>query len=380
MVPPPLKYKEFECTGKGLTYCGHRRANTLSLKNALGLTNRRHPKRRSKEWWEAQIKLYDLSNSGRTVESMKETLVGELNNAGRGGIPVPVELKQIEERLDEAYEMLVVAYREKSRVEEETRRMRTELEQERRQPMDRGHANLNHGKGTFDSMPPLQASDGQITSSPSVEEVEDASGNKFDSRESKQSLKEITEMHQRCLRRGDGGYISGQWKFVCPELQEFDPDIDNGHMTWQIHPPSSAEDCIWVYFDAISMKGYMRIEWNPRNWKGKELKFIWRGRAGESEIQYNDSSNHGTIIFQTTNECTGKFRCEYGGPWEFIGKKVEGKVSVTTPPIEKCQRGFGKLTLEKYEKESHRRWGHWIEDSDSDDGIERDFGSSVTPY
>jgi hypothetical protein len=81
-----LKYREFECRGKGLTFSSHPRATQLEIMTALVEKHRanvddsitkssRGDEIYSKTWWEAQVRLYGLKCSDWTENGMMKTLM-----------------------------------------------------------------------------------------------------------------------------------------------------------------------------------------------------------------------------------------------------------------------------------------------------------------
>ena len=86
-----LKYREFECRGKGLTFSSHPRATQLEIMAALVEKYRATVDGRitkpsqgddtySKTWWEAQVRLYGLKCSDWTEEGMMKTLMDAITS------------------------------------------------------------------------------------------------------------------------------------------------------------------------------------------------------------------------------------------------------------------------------------------------------------
>jgi len=149
-------------------------------------------------------------------------------------------------------------------------------------------------------------------------------------------------LHRQFLSSGNlDDVIFGEWRFDCPSISkiwssDFDERVD---IVWKIGPPRSDEDCVWVVFNQVFVKGILRINWKaPQDWKGKPLKFTFRGQDTAYYAQIDDDCNHGTITFTSSHECTGEFYTQINGrePWKMTGRKV----SNTLPDIssQKCKK------------------------------------------
>jgi hypothetical protein len=101
---PPLKYGKLECYGTGFTFSTHRCESPSALALELGLkphltplgriSKRKHdPPKRSRSWWEAQVRLYGLKCSKWTIDRMKEVLRVALQK----GLEVPDDLRRMEQ-------------------------------------------------------------------------------------------------------------------------------------------------------------------------------------------------------------------------------------------------------------------------------------------
>ena len=79
---------------------------------------------------------------------------------------------------------------------------------------------------------------------------------------------------------------------------------------------------------------------------GKKLRFTWRGKKiGGTAVEFDDELKSGYIVFTSNYECKGVFRCCYGGPWKFTGKKI-----LTTKPRQRV-----KTLRKEYEVVYERR-------------------------
>jgi hypothetical protein len=125
--------------------------------------------------------------------------------------------------------------------------------------------------------------------------------------------------------------------------------INNTDVTSIIHPPQSSESFLWAQIDQTIVEGIAWIEWpDPDNWKGFSVPFVWRGRdEGTGEIQFQDSVNCGSITFTSAHECLGDFACEFGGPFDFVGRKVERGLPERAKGIQECQKEFQGLNQKR---------------------------------
>ena len=344
----PLKYNEFECQGHGLTYLGYRRTNSLALKNALGIGPRLRAKRHPIEWWQAQVRLYGLECSQRSLKPMKDAIRKALEN---GPLKVPTELQHIEKKLNCEYKTLEEEARVKRR--EEFKEMKGKYPEEMEDTWD-------------------------VQSELSI--AEPTPKNNFDSELALRRSAEIDRLHTKLVKAGTVGTdISGLWYFNCPELLDWSADGRDKAVVWKIHAPQSLDRCVWVSMQQNIVEGILRIEWNdPERLVNQEQKFTWRGReTGEGECQWNDQNNHGTITFQSCHECSGSFNCEYGGPWEFRGKKVSKEIPPGTMSIDACRNEFKKFTERRWNRENIQRWGGWGGYSDDDSKSEISEGDTA---
>ena len=106
--PRPLKYGDFECKGQGFTYASYARATPAQLltalaeprpsANAIGKTTSQHEDH-SKDWWEAQIRLYGFKCPKWTVKGMKAVFLEKIVSA----LKVDAKLEGIERQLNHDY-------------------------------------------------------------------------------------------------------------------------------------------------------------------------------------------------------------------------------------------------------------------------------------
>ena len=349
MGPPnPIQWGEFKCEGHGLTFNSHRRASTITLKQAVGLSNRRQ-KHHPPDWWKAQTKLYGLQSNGDCPKNYKDAFLAAFQVTGGKGISVPLEMKKVEERLNKEYNELYSTWRIKEAEEAEKRRIdilgQWEATRELREEEARNSENEWRRRENSFELPEIQV-----------------------------RLSEIDRKHKSCLRKGFGGYISGKWEFAIPGMEGYRSDLRDGpsEIIWNMYPPLAEEGCIWVSFeDWMFTNGVMKIQWPAGDWKEKELKFTWRGREGSTgEIQFLDEENNGTITFHSTNECSGTFKCAFGGPWQFRGKKIDGRDLQTEESLEDCKSDFKRFNERRHARESVTRWGGWGRYSDEDEESE----------
>ena len=78
------------------------------------------------------------------------------------------------------------------------------------------------------------------------------------------------------------------------------------------------------------------------------------------------------ITFQSYHECSGTFNCDFGGPWEFRGKKAAKGIPPDTMSADECRSEFRKFTERRWNRECISRWGGWAGDSDDDDSFTAD--------
>src|SRR5271163_1165602 len=179
-----LQYNRFECKGHGLTYLGHRRTNSLALKNALGIGPRKSAKRHPIEWWQAQVRLYGLECSQKSLKPMKDAIRKVIE---KGPIRVPAELQRIEEKLNGEYKLLEEEERVKKREE-------------------------------FRGKAPEEMEDTWAHQSL----LSQRSENDFGSESALRRTIEIDRFHTKLVNAGLGGTdVSGVWYFNCPEMLDY---------------------------------------------------------------------------------------------------------------------------------------------------------------
>jgi hypothetical protein len=160
----------------------------------------------------------------------------------------------------------------------------------------------------------------------------------------------IDEMNQKLIDSGNDTDIAGSWAFTMPEFTD-SHSYKGEEIFWNI-VPSDNSGYRWALFHLIIVQGIARIRVQS-TWRGKQLKFAWRGtEAGEGVIEYDDHINVGTITFPSANTCYGEFCTGYGN-FEFTGKKVGTE---TTADSLDCQNEFDGYTWEAYEYARIHRW------------------------
>ena len=99
----------------------------------------------------------------------------------------------------------------------------------------------------------------------------------------------------------------------------------------------------------------MRIQWRSKklerkHWLNMKRSFQFRGlSSGDYDFCCIDEANKGWIKFTSEHECHGEFDCQFAGPWELTGKKVDLKRSGKRPAAlakeyERLGRDFDKKT------------------------------------
>jgi hypothetical protein len=228
---------------------------------------------------------------------------------GLGGLAVSPTIQEMEDGMATEYRVSAKEWREREKVEE----LRRNLQQKKlAEEYEDWKSSRPEPPRTIQEIPsPLK--DLSPSSNATSERVMD----------------EINQLHSQLLRMGAGSDIVGTWHILCTDMIGWYGAVDSGNrnmdvVTWIIHPPQSSESFLWAEIDQVIIEGIARIEWaDPNNWKGVSVPFVWRGREeGTGEIQFQDSVNCGTFIFMSTHECVGVFACEFGGPFDFVGRKV----------------------------------------------------------
>jgi hypothetical protein len=325
----PLKYGELECKGNGLTYRSYSRATPAQIIAALSQTSQptdpgrvsksTKPEGHSKAWWEAQVRLYGFKCSNWTIDGMKEVLM----DAVVASFKVPAELQGVEEQLNHDYK------ERQKQPQPETPRTATEPSSD--------------PESSTSSTPKAEVTEAEVIPAPTVATK---AARRYDP-PTKPRLERMEILHRQYLSSGHpDDVIFGEWRFDCPSISKiWSSNWDERQdIVWKIHPPRNDEDCVWVVFKQVVVEGILRINWNTgEDWKGKPLKFTFRGQeTGEGYAQVADSYNNGTITFTSVHECMGKFNTQIDGgkPWEITGRKVSNKL----PDIsaQKCKKLYGQ--------------------------------------
>jgi hypothetical protein len=382
---PPLKYRNLECSGSGFTFSSHRRASPSTIGVDLGLQPRltqsgrisktRNVSKRSQRWWEAQVRLYGLKCNQWTIDGMKQVL----ESAVRKGLRVPDNLSSIEQKLNAKYHLLDREFQKRTADDRNEKWnaltsnvAKANLDPERflRKLGLNGGVTALHGLRDRARFHQLAEKMGLV--SQSTDGIEGGYGDRIlvvgkkqedvwqkihridaDIQSQKRARehtrqKDINAAHQRVLQHGNDNDIRGMWYFEIPELTEI---YGSGDITWEIAPPDGS-GFRWASFDLVILEGVVRINWGGK-WKGKEKRFTWRGtETGEGVIQFDDSSNGGTVTFTSANECIGKFWGAYGS-FEFKGKKVSTESAVSN---HECEERFECFNEEAYEYARVARW------------------------
>lgn len=388
---PPLKHGKLECYGNGLTFASHLRVSPSTLAVQTGLQPKLTPsgrisknqtlEKRPKSWWEAQVRLYGLKCSKWTVEGCKEVLKTALEK----GLTVSADLQRVEERLDREYGLANAEFQKQIAAEKNEKyiTLTTDVQKANYDPkrflgetVVKGGIKVLRGLnsrasvhqaaeqlGLFSTSTdgPDGGYDGRILvvgrNSDEVWREIHRIGREVKVKQvamRQERADETEERHQKLLKTGDGGDVSGQWVLDMPEVTSSYAD---GDITMDIAP---LDDCGNAYgkFDLQILEGVVKFYWGgPKSvrqaWRGKPRKFTWRGReTGEGVIQYDDASHQGAITFTSASECHGIWVSDYGN-FEFTGVKI-GTQSSTT--VEECEDEYDTYTGEAYEYARVNRW------------------------
>ena len=336
-----LKYREFECQGKGLTFSSHPRATQLEIMTALVEKHRPTVDGRitkssqgnetySKTWWEAQVHLYGLKCSDWTEDGMMKTLMDAIITKFKP----PSDLATVEKQLNHDYECTDWDTETQSAEIDENIDISTEEIKEPSSPneIDLGQ-NIIPAKREGDA-------DGEILDNKRPKYTSEVAfpGLWFPrippSPTPEQRLEKITCLHRKYLNSDQADdTIFGEWHLHFHDVEE--GFRRNGNI-WKIHLPAESESCLWVVFHQSDVEGIIRLNWNIlENWKGKTLPFSFNG--GETAT-YRHTNGDGHVTFTSTHECSGTFRTIWDNPWTFVGKKVSNELP--TMDRRRCKRAY----------------------------------------
>jgi hypothetical protein len=345
MPPPLVRQSKVEYGDRGIQCLSYTRASPDEIhaalrlnENVLPLTPRiakANKRKYPRNWWEAQVRLYGIQCPKYTVDEMKGLLTWAL-----GGLAVSPKIQEMEEAMAAEYRVSAKEWRAREKVEEVQREFQRK----------KAAKEYENWKSLRPEPPPTI----QKSSYPPT----DLS---YSSRQtSNRVMDEINRLHAQLLRTGAGSDIGGTWRISCPDINGWRREDDSMRdVIWIIHPPHTSESFLWAQIDQVIVEGIARIEWpDPDNWKGVSIPFVWRGREeGAGEIQFQDSVNCGTITFTSAHECIGDFACEFGGSFDFIGRKVEIGLPERAKGIQECQKEFQGYNRKWWEWEGTVRWG-----------------------
>lgn len=334
-----LKYREFECRGKGLTFSSHPRATQLEIMSALveklrpnvdGCITKssRGDETYSKTWWEAQVRLYGLKCSDWTESGMMKTLMDAIITKFKP----PAELVTMEKQMNHDYECTDWDTENQLAEFDENTDISTEEIKEQ--------SSSNEIDLIQSIIPAKREGDPD-------EEILDIKRSKYTSQAAlkilclppvlrptpEQRLEKITRLHQIYLNSDQvDDTIFGEWHLHFLDLEE---GFKRGDV-WKIHLPVESESYLWVVIHQSYVEGIVQLDWNIlENWKGKTLPFSFRG--GETAC-YRHTSGDGNITFTSAHECSGTFRSAWDNPWKFVGKKVSNEL----PEMDRkrCRRAY----------------------------------------
>lgn len=358
---------KFAYSRNGLTYDSHPRAPASEIVLATSGHKRISKAKRRKyrrSWWEAQVRLYGIKCTTMTMDGMRDAL----KTAVRAGLEVSGKIREMEEKMGKEYIIWEQEFKEREEEEEERENKEFLAAQKAwRERTTKEGAEGESGRARPYGWDLLKVRDSPSSSPPPKQTV----------------MEKINEMHARLLRSGPGNDVGGTWRIDCPEISSWNDHSNHGtsntDITWSIHPPQPTSTHLYAKISQVIVVGFCRIDWDHKKWKGKELPFTWRGReTGEDESQWRDEVNRGFITFSSSHECEGEFQCEYGGPYEFVGRKVAIDVAAGTESFGECRKEFEKFTERRWNRECNSRFGGWAGDSDDDEEGGQDF--YLKPY
>jgi len=346
MPHPLVRQSKFEYGDRGIQCLSYTRASPDEIRAALRLNKnvrtltpriaKANKRKYPRNWWEAQVRLYGIHCPKYTVDEMKGLLTRAL-----GGLAVSPKIQEMEEAMAAEYRVSAKEWRAREKVEELQREFQRKKAAKEYEDWKRSRP---------ESSPTIQ----KISYPPTdLSYSSDQTSNRV--------MDEINQLHAQLLQTGAGSDIGGTWRISCPDISGWHGDSmgRNTDVTWIIHPPQSSESFLWAQIDQVIVEGIARIEWpDPDSWKGVSVPFVWRGREeGTGEIQFQDSVNCGTITFTSAHECAGDFACEFGGPFDFVGKKVERGLPERAKGIQECQKEFQGYNQKRWDWEGTARWG-----------------------
>jgi hypothetical protein len=91
-------------------------------------------------------------------------------------------------------------------------------------------------------------------------------------------------------------------------------------------------------------------------------------------LQSSDQENWGKITFQSKGECRGSIKSEFGGPYQFWGKKVYSlsRTGCDVKTLEECRQEFPKMNEKRWNRELYSQWGGYYDDDSDDEEAEED--------
>jgi hypothetical protein len=313
---PFLKYREFECRGKGLTFSSQPRATPVEMICALAGKHRpttdgpsSSEDTYSNTWWEAQVRLYGLECSDWTEDGMARVLMDAIT----ASFQPPSDLLAVEKQLNHDYEFMDWDKQYRPEGSSDNTRIETSEIQDHQSvdiDLSRNAAENNDDEAILERPSKIATKAGGR-----------GGWTSYPVRNPEKRLERISRLHKEYLTSDAvDDTLFGEWQFDFPDITHC-PRED---IVWNIHPPVESESCLWVVIDQVDLEGIVEIPWRTsEGWKGKRIPFSFRG--GETGSGYH-SSGGGNITFTSTHECSGTFESEWDDPWAFIGKKVSNEL------------------------------------------------------
>ena len=347
--PRPLKYGEFECKGKGLIYASYARAtpaqllaalveSSPSVKNGISKTTTKHEEH-SKEWWEAQVRLYGFKCSKWTIKGMKNVFMEKIVST----LKTDAELKGIENQLNQDYMRIDKKENPKSASSEKDGSEEDESEED---------------ESEIDE--PAKIDTKAVEPQPRKNIATQALRKGYRDASDESRLDRVNRLHNKYLSAGPpDDVIFGEWHFECSEITAYWDKNCREDIVWKIHPPQNSENHMWAVIHQVCIEGIVKIEWDSaQDWKHKKHKFFFSGKeTGEGYAQQGD--DHGWITFTSSHECHATFHSDLSSEsgWEMMGRKVSR--TLPTIPAEKCRGLY-------YQETSGGMKAYWEWDLDSD--------------
>lgn len=284
-------------------------------------------KKFSKAWWKAQVCLCGLKCRKWTIKEMQQVLL----EAVEKGIEVAPEVEDWAAGMKRNY----------SESGKENKPLGLETN-----PLDKLKSNTD--MQVSDELNHFPHRDSLPTVTPHL-----TSGDISRARQ----LEAMNRLHAALLAsNSEGTTVFGTWQMDCPDIISTwsqCEDMLRENIIWKIHPPIVNDTHLWVQFKQIVVEGALRIEWKSalevNRWRNRKNNFTFRGReTGESEIICDDEANNGFIVFTSSHECYGEFKCEFGGDaWPFTGKKIKANITGKKPytlmqDYRRYERDWGK--------------------------------------